>query len=94
MSKTGPNDVSRVVWALGEFFLQFFNILINDLYYIWDDISTSLFYIFSTIGPIPASSANFFLYNIIFTTYACEQALINFICIMYVDLEINLIQRI
>ena len=44
MSKTGPNNASRVVWALvGDFFFfsfHVFYILINDLYYI-KDISRS-----------------------------------------------------
>jgi len=29
MTKTGPNDVRRVVWALGEYFSSFFEVLAN-----------------------------------------------------------------
>ena len=35
MKRTGPNDASGVVWAIGEFFIHsfvFFIILTNDLF--------------------------------------------------------------
>ena len=82
-TKKGPNDAIRVVWALGTPLRAHAAVGtavaaaagLQKKAQMMPDASFGPSISFS----IPASGL---LFNLIFTTFACEQALISFICIM------------